>query len=460
MMHDAVINLLQSYGYPLLFMLVALESLGVPLPGETALVSAAAFAATGHLSICAVVITAASAAIAGDNGGYWIGRKGGIALLHRYGRARHTDQSKLANAHDIFERHGAKIILLGRFIALLRTWAAVLAGIGRMRYKVFMFYNALGAVLWATLFGTLGYMFGQNLPRLEHYVGQASLALVLLIALVVAILLAWLWFRRNETGIALRILHSEERLRYLRFIQWMRNRHPRIWGFVIARFLPDEYLGLHLTIGLAFSAAALWLFAAVTEDVVHHDPLTQFDVTLLEWLHRHNTAIGTKIFQAISFLGSPAFMAALGLGVALVLARSRRWVSLAIWAAALGGAGLLDQLLKVTIRRPRPVYASAFFTSQSFSFPSGHAMASLVAYGMVAYLLARFWAAHRSTRIMLFLSAFALALAIGISRLYLGVHYFSDVIGGYAAGSVWLATCVTGLELRTRKIENIDSQRG
>jgi len=297
------------------------------------------------------------------------------------------------------------------------------------------------------------------MPRLEHYCGQASLALALLLALVISILLGWRWFRANETRLAERISESKQRLGDSLFMHSMRNRYPQIWAFVSARFSPDEYLGLHLTIGLAFSAAALWLFAGVTEDLIHHDPLTQFDIAILEWFHRHNTILGLRIFQAISFLGSTAFMVALGLGVVLVLARCRQWVALATWAAALGGAGLLDALLKVTIRRPRPLYAAAYFTGQSFSFPSGHTMASLVAYGMVAYLLARFWAKRRSTQIILFFGAFALALAIGVSRLYLGVHYFSDVIGGYAAGSVWLTTCITGLELERTRQEAIRQRR-
>src|SRR2546427_7759801 len=171
-MHSTLASLLESYGYPLLFILVGLESLGIPLPGETGLVTAAAFAALGHLSISAVIATAAAAAIIGDNGGYWIGREGGIALVRRYGRVLHLNESHLARAHAFFERHGPKTVFLGRFIALLRTWAAVLAGAAHMPYGTFMVYNALGAVCWAVIVGTLGDVFGRNLPQLERYLGQ------------------------------------------------------------------------------------------------------------------------------------------------------------------------------------------------------------------------------------------------------------------------------------------------
>src|SRR5262249_28375567 len=138
LMHASLPSLLESYGYVVLFLLVALESLGIPLPGETALVTAAAFAAAGHLSIYGVVTTAAVAAIVGDNGGYWIGREGGLRCVRRYGRMLHIRDTELERAHAFFARHGVKTVFFGRFIALLRTWAAVLAGLSAMPYGIFI----------------------------------------------------------------------------------------------------------------------------------------------------------------------------------------------------------------------------------------------------------------------------------------------------------------------------------
>ena len=200
------------------------------------------------------------------------------------------------------------------------------------------------------------------------------------------------------------------------------------------------------------------LFAAVTEDVIQHDRLTQFDIVILEWFHQHNTVLGLKVFEAISFMGSPIFMLILGLIIAVILAVRHQWIPLATWAAALLGVGLLIGVLKAVIRRPRPLYAAVFKEPQSFSFPSGHAMGSLVVYGMIAYLLAKFWAERRAMQVILFASAFIISGAVGVSRLYLGVHYFSDIVGGYAVGSVWLATCITGLELERARQETFASK--
>src|SRR5438105_12882766 len=112
-MHGTFSNLIASYGYGVLFLLVAIESFGVPLPGETALVTAAAYAALGRLNIVLVIAAAAAGAIIGDSAGYWVGRKGGIALVHRYGRRVGLDDAKLAQAHEFFERYGTRTVFIG-----------------------------------------------------------------------------------------------------------------------------------------------------------------------------------------------------------------------------------------------------------------------------------------------------------------------------------------------------------
>ena len=458
-MHSTISGLLQSYGYLLLFVLVGAESLGVPLPGETALVSAAALAALGSLNIFAVVAVAAAGAIVGDNAGYWIGRKGGSALIRRYGRLLHFDDAKVAHVRMFFDRHGARTIFFGRFIALLRTWAALFAGVAHMRYGVFMRYNALGGITWSIVFGTLGYLFGRNLPRLERYIGQASMAAVLLLVLAVLVVIFW----RRFDAVAGALSRGAERLHrgIVRFpaIEHFRARHPKLWAFAAARLAAGEYLGLHLTIGLMVSLGALWLLSGVTEDVVHHDPLTRFDVTLAQRLHEHATAAGYHVFTVVSLVGSPAAMGVLAVTVGVALAARRQWVMLFGWVAAFVGGTVIDQALKLIIRRPRPPFAAPHLHpiqlldwshGVSYSFPSAHAAGSIVGYGMLAYLLV-LWIRRRRAHVIIIGAAALLVLSIGFSRLYLGVHYFSDVVAGYAAGIVWLSACVSGLEIVRRK---------
>lgn len=448
-MHVTIFGLVERYGYLVVFLLVGIESLGVPLPGETVLVTAAALAALGHLDIYAVIAAAVVAAIVGDNGGYWIGREGGIALIRRFGRVLRLNEHRLDQAHAFFERHGAKAVFLGRFVALLRTWAALLAGVGRMHYRTFMLWNALGAVVWASIMGGLGYVFGRNLPRLERYLGQATFAIALLVALVIVLLLLarrfdlsaerlWGWAVAGWTWLA-----------RCGPVQRLRERHPRLVGFIVARFTPGEYLGLHLTIGLLLSLAAMWVFAAILEDVVHHDPLTRFDVGVATWMHAHVPGWLITIAVAFTTIGEPAVVAGLTLIVTIVLLVRHRWILAAGLVVATLGGGILNEVLKQVVRRPRPQWAQPYLHGSSWSFPSGHAMGSLIAFGMFGYLLWLRVDGHRA-RIATIVVAALLIVAIGASRILLGVHYVSDVVGGYAAGAVWLSACVSGTEVARR----------
>src|SRR2546423_11862756 len=163
-------RLLQTYTYPGVLALVMLESLGIPLPGEIALVTAAAYASLGHhVSILGVITVAALGAIVGGVLGYWIGIKGGLPLITRYGGYVGVRQSHVDKAHGFFERNGAKTILFGRFVAVLRTWAALIAGAACMSFTKFVAYNTLGSIVWAIVFGWLGYYFGRGLPLLEGH---------------------------------------------------------------------------------------------------------------------------------------------------------------------------------------------------------------------------------------------------------------------------------------------------
>ena len=178
-------HLLHAYTYPVLVALVLLESLGIPLPGEIALVTASAYASAGTISITAVIVLAAVAATIGGVMGYWIGIKGGLPLLARYGGYIGVRRQHIDRAHGFFEKNGAKTILFGRFIAILRTWASVVAGAACMSFRTFVAFNAIGAFAWAIVFGLLGFYFGRDLPLLERLISGASIGVLIAAGLVI-----------------------------------------------------------------------------------------------------------------------------------------------------------------------------------------------------------------------------------------------------------------------------------
>jgi membrane protein DedA with SNARE-associated domain len=174
-----VTDLILAHGLLLLFALIALESTGVPLPGEAALITASVLASQGHYEIEWVIAVAALAAIVGDNVGYWLGRKGGRALLARTPVIRGYFERVLPPAERFFHRHGAKTVFFGRFVSLLRVTAAWLAGISHMSWWRFLFWNAAGGILWATAFGLVAYIFGHAAANaISEYGLYGALAIV------------------------------------------------------------------------------------------------------------------------------------------------------------------------------------------------------------------------------------------------------------------------------------------
>jgi membrane protein DedA with SNARE-associated domain len=191
---------LESYGYLVVFVLVMIESIGVPVPGETALVAAALYAGSTHkLEIWGIIAAAIAGAIIGDNIGFSIGRYGGAKLLLRHGHKIHLHEGRLKIGIWLFRRHGGKVVFWGRFVSILRTWAAFLAGANRMEWPRFLVFNAAGAIVWATAYGVVYYVFGATLRKLsttiDITIGVAGS--VLLIAFIV-------WTRRKEAELQAR----------------------------------------------------------------------------------------------------------------------------------------------------------------------------------------------------------------------------------------------------------------
>jgi membrane protein DedA with SNARE-associated domain len=188
-----LVDVAGNVGLPVLFALVAVESMGVPLPGETALFTAAILASKGKLSIEAVVAVAAAAAILGDNVGYLIGRKAGRRLLEAPGPFERHRRAVITYGQPFFDKHGPKAVFLGRFVSGLRITAAWLAGVNRMRWRDFLFWNATGGIVWAAAVGLLAYSFGHAAERAIKTAGLVGLAGAAVVAAA-----AWVYVRRRH----------------------------------------------------------------------------------------------------------------------------------------------------------------------------------------------------------------------------------------------------------------------
>ena len=194
-------NFFTNHGLPLLFVVVLLESFGVPLPGETALIAFGVLAAEGHYSIATVIAVAAAGAIVGDNLGYWlIGRLGGRALFRRWRWLNQYSDRVLPRAESLMRRHGGKTVFFGRFVSILRYTVAWVAGLSRMPWWRFLFWNAAGGICWATAVGLAAYYGGQAAGNAIRTYGLYAAAIV-----VVALIVGWLGVRYARARIERRL---------------------------------------------------------------------------------------------------------------------------------------------------------------------------------------------------------------------------------------------------------------
>ena len=230
------------------------------------------------------------------------------------------------------------------------------------------------------------------------------------------------------------------------FQQWF----PRIRNFLQARLSASGYLGLHLTVGAVLIVAGVWLFGAIAEDVVEGDPIVALDQRIAVQLNTGATPGLVAAMLKVTAFGSAPVVSAVALAVALVLAWRRSWAQLVFLSAALGGGMLLNLLLKTLFGRHRPVLAHPFQTIDGYSFPSGHSTAATLLYGALAVLGVISWRWWGGRALIIF-AATLLIVAVCFSRVYLGVHFFSDVLGAFTISLAWLALSFTAVDTLRRR---------
>lgn len=235
--------------------------------------------------------------------------------------------------------------------------------------------------------------------------------------------------------------------RLLRSIPAAVERLPWRWTAALGRIAGSQLFGVRVLAGLGVSLGGAAVFIEIAEQVVGREELARIDLAIAECFRAHAAPAATSLWLVVTRGGSLAVLGTIGVAVAVLLFARRQRLLLTTWVAAVAGGLLLNLLLKELFQRQRPAAAVGALHEPSWSFPSGHAMLSLVAYGMIAYFIANA-TPRRLPQVTAVFVAALLVVAIGASRLYLGVHYLSDVAAGYGAGVLWLAVCVTAVELR------------
>lgn len=458
---ENVLSLLAEYGYWIVFFGVMLESAGLPIPGETVLIASGILAQQGNLDVGDAVLFGILGAVIGDQTGYWVGRKGGRPFVLRWGRYVLITPERLARAESFFDRHGGKAVFLARFVAGLRVFGALVAGISRMHWRTFFLYNALGGVVWATAAVLVGYLLGGSLDLVERWMGRATTLLAILLAAGLILYLAYRWVRRHPEKVrqmAARLGGGHLRV----FLAspaglWLRRR-----------FAPGEVYGLAFSVGLLFTGLFSWAFGGIAEDLLSRDPLVNVDVAILSFIHSHGDSELTTGVIILEAVFSPEVLLLAGAAAGGLLAMlGWRWrdtgklFSGVVLLAAAFGTGALVELFKLFFDRARPPASLQLVPETGLGFPSGHAMAALVVGAAALYVWSlrspERWGGSWKAKVRTGLIVVALVLLVGLGRVYTGAHYPSDVLAGWALGGVWASLCLTAAEVY-RRLREIKAQ--
>ncbi|MGA8020888.1 MAG: VTT domain-containing protein [Desulfobacterales bacterium] len=423
-----------SLAYGTIFLISLAESLalvGLLVPGTVIMFGVGAIVATGSLGLKPVLLLAAAGAVTGDGISYWLGHHYREELRRIWPFSRYPGMLK--RGEIFFNRHGGKSVLFGRFVGPVRPVIPVVAGMLGMGPLRFGIVNVLSAIGWALVYVLPGVFFATSLAL----AGAVSTRLAVLIFILLAAMWGLIWLSRKLVS----LIEDRGPTWIAALKDWVTSDTStrglvlpikRLLSYLFLRQQGEE-LFLGFLVLMLFVAG--WGFLGVLQDVIAKDPLVIADQAVYHFFQSLRTSWTDNAFVAITELVDSFVNIFLSCAVLAVLLIKRCFRTATFWALTVLGGLLGVQVLKWLIHLPRPV--AIYHGASAYGFPSGHATMSVILYGFLAILLARGLAG--AWRWGLFSTVIMISFVIGISRLYLGAHWLSDVLGGLLVGTSWVA---------------------
>jgi membrane protein DedA with SNARE-associated domain/membrane-associated phospholipid phosphatase len=408
--------------------------IGLVVPGETTMLLGGAVAGQGAVDVYLLIAVAWFAAWLGDTFSFFLGRRLGREFVLKHGSRVGISHERFEKVEEYFDRHGGKTIFIGRWISLVRAFAPFIAGSSGMNYRGFVPYSILGTGLWASLHILVGYFFSRSIETAGHYAARGAFLLATLIALVVGTVYLVRWLRVEENREkAVRWMEEHPGTRQILAL----SRRPQ-FRFVWDRVTPGGTFGLEFTSLLAALAVSLFVLIAYTV-VLSGDPgPTPGDETAFEVVDYLRSGALTDVAEAVTWLGSGTFTWGLALVCAALLAWLRRWAEFSVLLAGMAITQVGIHEIKDAVDRPRP--PEPLTGSEGSAYPSGHAAHSVIYLWLAVTIVLRLRPGMaRGTAVVT--TGLVLTALVGLSRVYLEVHYLSDVSGGWALGAAAFSFC-------------------
>jgi membrane protein DedA with SNARE-associated domain/membrane-associated phospholipid phosphatase len=434
---EDVSNTLGAWTYLLVGFFAFAETgafIGLVVPGETTMLIGGAVAGQGAVDLYLLMAIAWFAAWLGDTTSFFLGRRLGRDFVLKYGAKVGISNERFEKVEAYFDRHGGKTIFIGRWISLVRALAPFIAGSSGMGYRAFVPYSVLGTGLWATLHILVGYFFSRSIETAGHYAARGAFALATLIAIVFGTVYLVRWLKVDENR--------------RKAVRWMEEHRATAWlvalgrqpqfRFLWDRVTPGGTFGLEFTSLMAVLSVSLFVLIAYGV-LLDGDPgPTPGDKTAIEVAEYVQTGAVTSVAKAVTWLGSSAFTWALAAVCAALLAWRRRWVEFGVLLAGMTITQIGIVALHDSLDRPRPPEPLA--SSSGSGFPSSHAAHSVIYLWLAVTIVLRLRPGMaRGTAVVT--AGLVLTVLVGLSRVYLEVHYLSDVSGGWALGAAAFSFC-------------------
>jgi membrane protein DedA with SNARE-associated domain/membrane-associated phospholipid phosphatase len=425
-------NSLGDWTYALVGVLAFLETgafVGLVFPGETAVILGGAVAGQGDTSIVVTIAVVWFCAWGGDTCSFLIGQRLGRGFVLEYGPRVRITHERFEQVESYFERHGGKTILIGRFIGLVRALAPFVAGSSRMRYRDFVPFSILGTGLWAATFCLLGYVLSNSLNKASEIAGRGIFVFGLVVGVVVVAIVLTRFLREpeNRQRVADRIAATPGLRRLL----------PQI-RFFWHRVTPGG-LGLELTSLLAALSVALFVLIGYAVIVSGDAGPTPGDTQAIDIVNDIRTGWLTDVAKAVTNLGTTTATLIVAVIAGGVLAWRRLWPEVAVLGGALILCHIAVPALKDAIDRPRPA-GPELVSASGGSYPSGHATYAVI-YTWLALTIAIRVRPGWTYGSAVVAAGIVITALVGLSRVYLNVHYLSDVSGGWALGASAFSLC-------------------
>jgi len=436
---EDVSNTLGAWTYLLVGVFAFAETgafVGLVVPGETVMLLGGAVAGQGAIEIYLLIAIAWFAAWLGDTTSFFLGRRLGRGFVIRHGPRFGISHERFERVEDYFSRHGGKTIFIGRFISLVRAFAPFIAGSSGMRYGAFVPYSILGTGLWASAHILIGYFFSRSIERAAEYAGKGAFLLGTLIVVVAGSVFL---YRR------LRVPANREAT-----VRWMEDHVATRWlvalgrryrsqlHFLWDRVTPGGTFGLEFTSLMAVLAVSLFVLIAYVV-IIGRDPgPTPGDNTAIDVVEHLHSGLLEGVSRFFSALGSGWFTWGLTAVCAAMLAARRRWAEVCVLLAGMTLISIGFHEIKDAVDRPRPPDPLTGYTGSSF--PSGHAAHSVLYVWLAVTIVLRLRSGTaRGAAVVT--GGIVLTILVGLSRVYLNVHYLSDVSGGWALGAAVFSFC-------------------